>query len=78
MTLLVVAAFVVLHTTSVQAQQKTKRLILKDGFYQSVVKYEVQGTACTTLAPSVMSGRTFPGYVTRSSKERRWASTADR
>ena len=26
-----------------QAQQKTKRLILKDGSYQSVVKYEIQG-----------------------------------
>jgi hypothetical protein len=32
-----------LHVTTVEAQQKTKRLILKDGSYQSVVKYEVQG-----------------------------------
>jgi len=29
--------------TTIEAQQKTKRLILKDGTYQSVVKYEVQG-----------------------------------
>ena len=43
MTLFTVAAFALLHTTSVQAQQKTKRLILKDGSYQSVVKYEIQG-----------------------------------
>ncbi len=43
MTLFTVAAFVLLHTTSAQTQQKTKRLILKDGSYQSVVKYEVQG-----------------------------------
>ncbi len=31
------------HVASVEAQQQTKRLILKDGSYQSVVKYEVQG-----------------------------------
>ena len=31
------------HFATVQAQQRTKRLILKDGSYQSVVKYEVQG-----------------------------------
>ncbi len=40
--LLAAATFVVLHM-GVQAQQKTKRLILKDGSYQSVLKYEVQG-----------------------------------
>lgn len=44
LTLAVFAAFVVaLHPTSIHAQQKTKRLILKDGSYQSVVKYEIQG-----------------------------------
>ena len=43
MTLFTVAVFVALHTASAHAQQKTKRLILKDGSYQSVVKYEVQG-----------------------------------
>ena len=31
------------HPVSVQAQQRTLRLILKDGSYQSVVKYEIQG-----------------------------------
>ena len=31
------------HPVTVQAQQSTKRLILKDGSYQSVVKYEIQG-----------------------------------
>jgi len=31
------------HPISLQAQQRTMRLILKDGSYQSVVKYEVQG-----------------------------------
>ncbi len=36
-------AFLLLHPTGVHAQQKTKRLILKDGSYQSVVKYEMQG-----------------------------------
>src|SRR6516165_10002670 len=36
-------AWMFLHVGSVQAQQRTKRLILKDGSYQSVVKYEVQG-----------------------------------
>ena len=44
---LTLAAAVVLvapHPSSVQAQQGTKRLILKDGSYQSVVKYEIQGT----------------------------------
>src|SRR5271165_2565133 len=38
-----VASVVLLHAASLQSQQKTKRLILKDGSYQSVVKYEVQG-----------------------------------
>ena len=38
-----VAIFVAPHPTSVHAQQKTKRLILKDGSYQSVLKYEIQG-----------------------------------
>jgi hypothetical protein len=38
-----VAIVVLPHAISIQAQQKTKRLILKDGSYQSVVKYEVQG-----------------------------------
>lgn len=37
-------ALLVQHPTAVvQAQQSTARLILKDGSYQSVVKYEVQG-----------------------------------
>ncbi len=31
------------HPIEVQAQQRTLRLILKDGSYQSVVKYEIQG-----------------------------------
>jgi len=38
-----VVSAVLLQAASVEAQQKTKRLILKDGSYQSVVKYEVQG-----------------------------------
>jgi hypothetical protein len=41
--LVAVANALLLHAASVEAQQKTKRLILKDGSYQSVVKYEVQG-----------------------------------
>jgi len=41
--LMALAAVVLLCCVGVQAQQKTKRLILKDGSYQSVVKYEVQG-----------------------------------
>src|SRR5271157_836884 len=40
---LATVTFALLHPTGVQAQQKTKRLILKDGSYQAVVKYEVQG-----------------------------------
>ena len=43
LTLVTAAAFVVLHPAGAQVQQKTKRLILKDGSYQSVVKYETQG-----------------------------------
>ena len=31
------------HPIILQAQQRTLRLILKDGSYQSVVKYEIQG-----------------------------------
>lgn len=41
--LLALAAFAVLSAGSLHAQQNTKRLILKDGTYQSVVKYEIQG-----------------------------------
>ena len=41
--LVAVASTVPLHVASVEAQQQTKRLILKDGSYQSVVKYEIQG-----------------------------------
>ena len=37
------AVLLVQHPTAAQAQQSTLRLILKDGSYQSVVKYEVQG-----------------------------------
>src|ERR1017187_3409876 len=37
------AVLLVQHPTAAQAQQSTMRLILKDGSYQSVVKYEVQG-----------------------------------
>jgi len=43
LTLLALAAFAVLHAGDLHAQQKSKRLILKDGSYQSVVKYEIQG-----------------------------------
>lgn len=31
------------HSSPAQAQQRTQRLILKDGSYQSVAKYELQG-----------------------------------
>lgn len=41
--LLTAVAIPVLFSTSAQGQQATNRLILKDGSYQSVVKYEVQG-----------------------------------
>lgn len=41
---LATASVVLPLATSVQAQQQTKRLILKDGSYQSVVKYEIQGS----------------------------------
>ncbi len=41
--LLAISPFMVLHPVSLQAQQRTKRIILKDGSYQAVVKYEVQG-----------------------------------
>jgi hypothetical protein len=37
------AVLLVQHPIYVQAQQRTTRLILKDGTYQSVVKYEIQG-----------------------------------
>jgi hypothetical protein len=40
---LVMAGWIVLGPASVSAQQVSKRLILKDGSYQSVVKYEIQG-----------------------------------
>jgi hypothetical protein len=44
LTLAALVVFVVApHLSSVHAQQKTERLILKDGSYQSVVKYEIQG-----------------------------------
>lgn len=41
--LIVAPAAVVVHPISLHAQQRTERLILKDGSFQSVVKYEVQG-----------------------------------
>lgn len=37
------AVLLLQHPTNLQAQQRTSRLILKDGSYQSVVKYEIQG-----------------------------------
>lgn len=37
------AVLLLQHPINLQAQQRTLRLILKDGSYQSVVKYEVQG-----------------------------------
>jgi hypothetical protein len=37
------AAVLMQHPIFLQAQQQTLRLILKDGSYQSVVKYEIQG-----------------------------------
>jgi hypothetical protein len=36
-------ALLLQHAVSMQAQQRTLRLVLKDGSYQSVVKYEIQG-----------------------------------
>ena len=42
--LLLPAAFVLLCATpAARAQERTQRLVLKDGSYQSVVKYETQG-----------------------------------
>lgn len=43
LTLLTMTSFVMLHAAGIQAQQKTQRLILKDGSYQAVVKYEIHG-----------------------------------
>ncbi len=43
LTLLAMVAVVTLHPVSMAGQQVSKRLILKDGSYQSVVKYEIQG-----------------------------------
>jgi hypothetical protein len=43
LTLAAVVVLIAPPPVTVRAQQKTKRLILKDGSYQSVVKYEVQG-----------------------------------
>jgi hypothetical protein len=40
---LLAVAISILFSTSGRGQQPTNRLILKDGSYQSVVKYEVQG-----------------------------------
>jgi len=40
---LVIAMLLFLLATSAPGQQATNRLILKDGSYQSVVKYEIQG-----------------------------------
>ena len=40
---LIAAAIPLLCATASSAQQVSKRLILKDGSYQSVVKYEIQG-----------------------------------
>ena len=40
---LVIAMLLLLLATSAPGQQATNRLILKDGSYQSVVKYEIQG-----------------------------------
>src|ERR1035437_9756125 len=37
------AVLLIQHPINVHAQQRTMRLILKDGSYQSIVKYEVQG-----------------------------------
>jgi hypothetical protein len=37
------AVLLIQHPINLQAQQRTMRLILKDGSYQSVVKYEIQG-----------------------------------
>src|ERR1017187_6656342 len=37
------AVLLIQHPINLQAQPRTMRLILKDGSYQSVVKYEVQG-----------------------------------
>jgi hypothetical protein len=44
------AAIVLLSATFAQAPQATNRLILKDGSYQSVVKYEVQGNRVRYLS----------------------------
>ncbi len=41
--LLLAAATIALIPWAAQAQQPTERLVLKDGSYQSVVKYEMQG-----------------------------------
>jgi hypothetical protein len=63
MTLFTVAALVLLHTTGGQAQQKTKRLILKDGSYQSVVKYEIQGNRVHYLSAERYEWEDLPGSM---------------
>src|ERR1035437_6529901 len=57
------AVLLIQHPINLQAQQRTMRLILKDGSYQSIVKYEVQGNRVHYLSAERYEGEDIPGSL---------------
>ncbi len=63
LTLVALAAFAALGAGEVHAQQKTQRLILKDGSYQAVLKYEVQGNRVHYFSAERYEWEDIPGSL---------------
>ncbi len=63
--LLAAAALAFVIATAAHAQETTERLVLKDGSYQSVEKYEMQGDRVHYLSAERYEWEDIPKFINR-------------